>query len=99
MDGSSSVNDDGANIVPDGRADIRIVGNENHTLTVYWQTPNLDPGTVADDWTLYRGDGNLPGTPPSYGDDVYIGLITYAYGYAGIPFVGTADGIEGGMVE
>ncbi|MCA9622943.1 MAG: hypothetical protein KC731_28185 [Myxococcales bacterium] len=96
LDGNSSVNDAGANILPAGRADIRIVGNADHTLTVYWQEPNPSPGSIADDWNLYNGDGNLPGPAPSYPDVVYIGLITYAFGYNGIPFVGTCDAIEGG---
>lgn len=92
--GSSSVNDDGFGVLPDGRADIRIVGNADRTLTVYWQTPNLDPQGSPDDWNLYRGSGALPGAAPSYPDTVYVGLITYAYGSTGLPFVGTADGVE-----
>ncbi len=92
--GSSSVNDAGSNIVPDGRADIRIVGNADRTLTVYWQRPNLDPGSVGDDWNLYNGTGTLPGTAPDYPKAVYIGLITYAFGNQGVPFVGTADSVE-----
>lgn len=90
--GSSSVDDIGANTVPDGRADIRIVGNEDHTITVYWQTPNLTSG--EDDWTLYNGTGDLPGTAPIFEDEVYVGLITYAFELTGVPFVGTCDGIE-----
>ncbi len=90
LNGSSSVNDAGANIVPDGRADIRIVGDENNTLTVYWQLP----GQTQDNWTLYNGTGDLPGQAPSYADSVYVGLITYAFELNGIPFVGTCDGIE-----
>jgi hypothetical protein len=92
--GSSNVNDAGSNIVPDGRADIRIVGNADRTLTVYWQQPNTEPGTTADAWNLYNGTGTLPGTPPSYPKAVYIGLITYAFGSTGVPFVGTADSVE-----
>lgn len=94
VNGSSSVNDDGANALPLGRGDIRIVGNANRTLTVYWQQPNLNPAAQADAWQLYRGTGILPGSAPLYGNDVYVGLITYAYGQTGIPFVGTADSIE-----
>ena len=92
--GSSSVNDAGRNVAPNGRADIRIVGNANKSLTVYWQTPNLDFENQADNWQLYRGDGELPGNNPAYGDDVYIGLITYAQGSSDIPFVGTCDYFE-----
>ncbi|MEP2023025.1 MAG: hypothetical protein ABJH98_11375 [Reichenbachiella sp.] len=91
-DGNSSVNDIGANTVPDGRADIRIVGNEDQSITVYWQVPNLDES--ADDWTLYNGTGELPGTAPTYENEVYVGLITYAFEQNGVPFVGTCDGIE-----
>ncbi len=90
--GVSSVNDIGANTVPDGRADIRIVGNEDRTLTIYWQTPNLSG--QSDNWTLYNGTGMLPGTAPSYENQVYVGLITYAFFTTGVPFVGTCDEIE-----
>ncbi len=91
--GNSRVNDIGANTAPAGRADIRIVGNSDRTLTVYWQTPNL--GSAADDdWQLYRGSGNLPGPTAPFGANVYIGLITYAYRAGSVPFVGTADSVE-----
>ena len=90
LNGSSSVNDAGANIVPDGRADIRIVGESDNTITVYWQLPNQQ----QDNWTLYNDTGQLPGTAPSYSDSVYVGLITYAFELNGVPFVGTCDGIE-----
>lgn len=92
LDGSSSVNDIGANTVPDGRADIRIVGNEDHTITVYWQLPRS--GGQTDDWTLYNDTGNLPGSAPSFESDVYVGLITYAFYTEGLPFVGTCEQIE-----
>lgn len=93
-DGSSSVNDVGANTVPAGRADIRVEGNGDRTLTIHWQPPNPAPGTTADNWNLYGGDGQLPGTAPDYGASVYVGLITYAFNENGVPFVGTADAIE-----
>lgn len=94
VDGNSSVNDIGANTVPDGRADIRIVGNQEQTITVYWQTPNLDYETTADNWLLYNETGTLPGTAPTFGSNVYVGLITYAFGSNGIPFVGTCDAVQ-----
>lgn len=94
LDGNSSVNDIGKNSVPSGRADIRIVGNEDKTLTVHWQLPNLNHQTDSDSWTLYRDTGNLPGASPNYGDSVYVGLITYAFGSTGVPFVGTCDAIQ-----
>lgn len=94
LNGSSSVNDIGSRMAPKGRADIRIVGNEDRTLLVYWQLPNSDFETVNDNWTLYRNDGILPGTAPSYGENVYVGLITYASGNNGVPFVGTCDAIQ-----
>lgn len=94
VDGNSSVNDIGANTVPDGRADIRIVGNQDQTVTVYWQTPNLDYATTDDNWVAYNETGNLPSTAPAFGNNVYVGLITYAFGTNGVPFVGTCDAIQ-----
>ena len=92
LNGSSSVNDNGANSVPEGRADIRIVGNNDRTITVYWQQPNLGAG--EDNWQLYNGTGELPGAAPVFENDVYVGLITYAFYTTGVPFVGTCDQIE-----
>lgn len=94
LNGDSSVNDIGENMVPEGRADIRIIGDENRTLTVYWQRPNLTGNTTSDNWIFYNGNGLLPGTAPTYGDNVYVGLITYAFYDTGVPFVGTCDSIE-----
>ncbi|KQC28777.1 hypothetical protein [Flagellimonas eckloniae] len=94
VNGDSSVNDIGANTVPNGRADIRIVGNEDQTITVYWQVPNLDYETTDDNWTAYNETGNLPGIAPTFGNNVYVGLITYAFGTNGVPFVGTCDAIQ-----
>ncbi|WP_420602147.1 hypothetical protein [Flagellimonas sp.] len=94
LDGSSSVNDIGANTVPDGRADIRVVGNQDRTITIHWQIPNLDFNNTTDDWQLYNETGNLPGTAPEFDANVYVGLITYAYGTNGVPFVGTCDAIQ-----
>lgn len=94
LNGASSVNDTGRNSAPSGRADIRIVGNEDRTLTVYWQTPNFNYLEDADNWTMYKGTGELPGSAPEYGNSVYVGLITYAFGTKGVPFVGTCDAIE-----
>ena len=96
VDGDSRVNDAGGNIVPDGRADIRIVGNPDRTLTVSWQRPNPQPGVLGDDWILYNGTGALPGQNPPYGEEVFVGLITYAFNERGVPFVGTCDALEGG---
>ncbi|WP_109098810.1 hypothetical protein [Aquimarina sp. AU58] len=94
VNGVSSVDDIGIDMVPLGRADIRIIGDENNELTFYWQQPNLTSNSTSDEWILYNGTGKLPGTAPSYDSKVYIGLITYAFGNAGIPFVGTCDAIE-----
>jgi len=94
VNGVSSVDDMGKNLVPLGRADIRVVGNEDRSLTVYWQPPEQ----AEDNWRLYEGfdngNGQLPGVAPNYGDEVYVGLITYAQGVNDIPFVGTCDAIE-----
>ncbi len=94
VNGNSSVNDIGANTVPNGKADIKIEGDNNHTLKVYWQTPNTSGNTSSDNWILYNSTGDLPGTAPLYDNEVYIGLITYAFGNNGVPFVGTCDAIE-----
>jgi hypothetical protein len=100
VNGNSSVNDNGENSAPLGRADIRVIGNSDRSLTVYWQTPNLAHLTQQDTWILYgptwmtQPDGTLPGTTPTYGNSVYVGLITYAFSNTGVPFVGTCDSIE-----
>jgi len=94
VNGVSTVDDIGANMAPTGRADIKVVGNADHSLTIYWQQPNQD----VDNWQLYdgykKGNGRLPGKQAKYGKEVYIGLITYAQGSKGLPFVGTCDSIE-----
>lgn len=92
--GRSGVTDEGAGVAPDGRADLRIVGLEDRSLRAYWQLPNSQPGSQPDAWRAYGGDGRLPGRAPRFPDWVYVGLITYAQGEAGLPFVGTADSIE-----
>lgn len=91
VNGRSSVNDIGAGTAPSGRADIRIVGNADRTLTVFWQTPTA--AGAADEWQLYRGTGRLPGSTAPFEASVYIGLITYAFGASSVPFVGTADSV------
>ena len=94
VNGSSSVDDAGANILPNARADLRIVGNADRTLTVYWQVPNTSGNTANDHWELYRGNGTLLGNAPNFGPSVYAGIITYAYFDAGVPFRGAADSFE-----
>ena len=94
VNGASSVNDIGSNTAPQGRADIRIVGTQDRTLAVYWQLPNTDFETVEDNWSFYRTNGMLPGSAPTYAENVYVGLITYASGSNGVPFVGTCDAIQ-----
>ncbi len=93
VNGVSAVNDIGANTVPEARADLRIVGNEDRTLTVYWQLPNIGDAS-QDNWILYNGTGELPGEAPAFGESVYVGLITYAFYNTGLPFVGTCDAID-----
>ncbi|WP_395795113.1 hypothetical protein [Aquimonas sp.] len=92
--GHSEVSDEGANVAPQARADLRIVGLADRSLRAYWQLPNPAPGQQADDWKPYGGDGLLPGRAARYPEWVYVGLITYAQGDKGLPFVGTADAIE-----
>ena len=94
VNGSSSVNDAGANVVPDGRADLRLVGLSDHTIRWYYQVPNSDVANTADNWIPYNGTGLLPGTPPVFGNTIYIGPITYAFDSDNVPFVGTIDRIE-----
>ena len=94
VNGSSTVNDAGANVAPDGRADLRLVGQSDNTILWYYQEPNFDVGNTADIWIPYRGTGLMPGTPPVFGDTIYVGPITYAYGNNNVPFVGTIDSIE-----
>jgi len=49
---STSVTDQGRNVVPNGRVDIRIEGNAKLTLTVYWQRPSLTGSSTNDSWIL-----------------------------------------------
>jgi len=92
LNSNSRVSDAGKGIVPDGRADLRVVGDVSGRLTIYWQLPRT--ANQSDTWQLYRGDGVLPGTAPAYASTVYVGLITYAQGTSNVPFVGTADSFE-----
>jgi len=94
VEGVSSVNDDGYDALPLGRGDIKIEGTVDRRLVVSWQEPNLSGDVANDNFQLYRDTGNLPGAAPSYGEQVYIGLITYAYATQGVPFVGTCDEIQ-----
>ena len=94
VNGVSRVNDAGQGILPSGRADLRVVGNADKSLTWYWQSPNPNAGASADDWIPYRGNGDLPGSDANFGEEVYVGLITYAFGSSSVPFVGTSDSIE-----
>lgn len=94
VNGSSSVNDAGVNVVPDGRADLRVIGQADKTIRWYYQVPNFDVGNTADNWIPYRGTGLMPGVAPIFGDTIYLGPITYAFGSNNVPFVGTIDSIE-----
>ena len=89
--GYSDVNDIGGYKINDTKADIRIVGNADRTLTVYWQAPNPSPDNGRDNWIAYQGSGRLPGSAPNFGNEVYVGLITYAYENYSLPIAGVAD--------
>jgi len=41
LNGVSEATDIGSNALPTGRAGIRIVGQSDGSLLVYWQQPNL----------------------------------------------------------
>ena len=94
LSGVSVVSDIGGNRLPNGRADLMIEGLANGQLLAYWQVANSTPGS-NDDWQLYNGTGEFPGTIPNWdGNQVYVGLITYAQGSSGVPFMGVADSLE-----
>ena len=95
VNGTSVWDNEGANANPLGRADLRIVGDADRAITVYWQPPNADPVAQKDAWKPYKGTGKLSGPAPMFGQEVYVGLITYAVGETGVPFVGTCDSFEG----
>lgn len=86
----------GQNSAPLGRADLRMVGAADGTITAYWQRP---ANGGQDNWILYKGNhqnqaggpGKLPGTEPELDEEVIVGLVTYASGGVGDGFVGTAD--------
>jgi len=97
--GRSIVTDLGRNILPSGRADIMVVGQTDGTLTVYWQRPNTSGDSQNDNWTAYQigntnPPGTLPGAQPVWGSGVYVGIITYAQGTNGVPFMGVMDSFE-----
>jgi hypothetical protein len=92
--GLSQVNDIGASAVPLARADLRILGLEDGTIQIFWQSPNLSQDIAQDEWTPYYPNGAFPGNMPKFGDEVVVGLITYAYFDQGLPFKGKADRID-----
>ncbi|MBL1275474.1 MAG: hypothetical protein COB30_005255 [Ectothiorhodospiraceae bacterium] len=99
LNGESSVTDLGYNILPAGRADIMIVGQANGDLTVYWQLPNVSGNPQNDNWIAYQDalnnpPGTLPGTLPTWNGGVYVGIITYAQGNNGVPFMGVMESFE-----
>ena len=93
-DGRSKVNDAGDRVVPNGRADLRVVGTPRKKLKWYWQQPNMEPGKKEDNWIAYREEGTFPGRQAKFADEVYVGLITYSFEQKSVPFVGTSDSIE-----
>ncbi|TRY31404.1 hypothetical protein [Aliiglaciecola sp. M165] len=99
-DGISRTTDAGENILPNGRADLRLVGSLDGTLSAYWQLPNLSGNENLDRWNLYNQNGDLAyqdaSSGPTWGVDgeVSIGIITYAYSTAGLPFMGIVDSIK-----
>ena len=92
VNGVSAVNDAGNNILPNGRADIRLNVDANGHITAYWQLPNLSGDPANDNWTAYRGTGELPSSNPQWGtgNQVIVGIITYAFYSRGLPFWGVA---------
>jgi hypothetical protein len=93
--GYSEMNDIGPNMLPNGRADIRYVGDADGNLTAYWQLPNTTGDSNNDNWMPYLTTGILPGVKPEWnGSSVYVGLITYASASIGVPFIGVADSLE-----
>jgi hypothetical protein len=93
--GISSVTDIGAEQLPNGRADLMIEGLANGQLFAYWQLPNTSGEPSNDNWQPYNGTGQLPGTLSNWdSNQVYVGLITYAYGNSGLPFMGVANSLS-----
>ena len=100
LNGTSSVTDIGDSALPDGRADLMIVGQSDGSLLVYWQQPNLTGNPINDSWIAYddyltNPPGVLPGDLPDWGvGNIYVGIITYAQGTNGVPFMGVLDSFE-----
>lgn len=94
ISGTSTVDDNGQDSIAGTRADLKVVGTSDGDLIAFWQEPNLTGRIDHDDWQLYNGTGDFFGTDTDFGSSVYIGLITYAQGSLGVPFVGTCDGVE-----
>ncbi|MCG8669452.1 MAG: hypothetical protein MI867_08555 [Pseudomonadales bacterium] len=94
--GNSNQNDAGHNVLPNGRADLRLTMDADGNILAFWQLPNLSQDPAEDNWIPYGGDGRLPGTNPEWGNSgqVIVGIITYAYSEAGVPFWGVAEHLE-----
>lgn len=78
--------DDVGSVLPDGRADLRVTVDAQGALRAFYRLPG------ASAWIEYA----LPGEPPSFGTsgNVIVGIITYAFYSAGLPFQGVADSFE-----
>lgn len=87
--GSSSQGDTSFNSLPLGRADLRVTGSAAGLLTWYYKEPG------AANWLLINGGtGFPPGTQPTYGASVDVGIIGYAYTNTGLDFAMTCESIQ-----
>lgn len=84
--GTSAVADEGFNALgaTDTRCDLRFVLDGSGNLSAWYRAANSSDPWVAISW---------PGATPVFASGCYAGIITYAAGITGVPFVGTADAI------
>jgi hypothetical protein len=92
--GSSSINSLASTLGDDAlvgtRADILLDFKDDGTTEWSWQEPNLTGDASLDSFTVYA----MPGPAQTFGPTAFVGIISYAFGTDGLPFVGTCDAVE-----
>jgi len=87
LNGANNIADGGADLCPLGRADIRLVGNADSTITPFYRLPG--------DTTWLGSGAGMPDagfqSPEPFAATANVGLLSYTFGLQSEPFVGTCD--------